>query len=407
MNRIKQKPKSKVYQKFIKRKLDFTVSLLAIILLSPLLTAVAILVKIKLGSPVIFKQQRPGLDEKIFTLYKFRTMTDKKGRDGRVLPDDERLTRFGKILRAASLDELPQLLNILKGDMSIIGPRPLLAEYLPLYDEEQKKRHKVRPGLSGLAQVRGRNAIDWKEKINWDMEYINQISFIGDLRLICLTVKNVLLQKGISTMTKLIIIGAGEHGCSVANVALHMHKYATIAFLDDTVTINPDIGMEVMGTISEADKYIKDYEIFVGIGDNKMRERIQCQLEQVGATIPTLIHPRASLGRQVTLGRGTVVMAGALINCKCRIKQGCIINTAAIVDHDGVIEDYAHISAGAILAGNVSVGEKTFVGVGAVLRNKISIGSNTIIGMGSVVTKCIPDKVIVYGNPAKIIKDRL
>ena len=148
-----------MYAKYIKRILDFILSLIALIVLSPVLLVVAILVRMKLGSPIIFKQQRPGKDEKIFTLYKFRTMTDKKDENGNLLPDSERLTKFGKVLRSTSLDELPELVNILKGDMSIVGPRPLLVEYLPLYSEEQKHRHDVRPGLTGLAQVSGRNSL--------------------------------------------------------------------------------------------------------------------------------------------------------------------------------------------------------------------------------------------------------
>ena len=190
-----------MYRKYIKRILDFILSLIALIILSPILLVIAILVRIKLGSPVIFKQERPGLNEKIFTLYKFRTMTDKKDKEGNLLPDSERLTRFGKMLRSTSLDELPELINILKGDMSIVGPIPLLVEYLELYNEEQKHRHDVRPGLTGLAQVSGRNAISWEEKFNKDIEYINNITFIGDCKIILKTAINVIKKDGISSET--------------------------------------------------------------------------------------------------------------------------------------------------------------------------------------------------------------
>lgn len=187
-----------IYSKFIKRPMDFILSLLAIILLSPILLIVALLVKIKLGSPIIFKQDRPGLNEKIFTMYKFRTMTDERDENGELLPDEMRLTKFGKFLRSTSLDELPEFLNILKGDMSIIGPRPLLVEYLSLYNEHQKRRHEVRPGLSGLAQVNGRNTLSWEEKFKIDIEYVDNISFIGDLKIIFLTVKKVFKREGIN-----------------------------------------------------------------------------------------------------------------------------------------------------------------------------------------------------------------
>ena len=190
-----------IYERYFKRPLDIILSLIAIIVLSPLMLIIAVLVRIYLGSPVIFKQQRPGLNEKIFTMYKFRTMTDERDENGELLPDGIRLTKFGKFLRSTSLDELPELFNILKGDMSIIGPRPLLVEYLPLYNEHQKRRHKVRPGLSGLAQVSGRNAISWEEKFDLDVEYVSSISFLGDLKIIFLTFKKALIREGINSNT--------------------------------------------------------------------------------------------------------------------------------------------------------------------------------------------------------------
>lgn len=186
-----------MYAKYIKRILDFILSLIALIVLSPVLLVVAILVRIKLGSPIIFKQQRPGKDERIFTLYKFRTMTDKKDENGNLLPDSERLTKFGKVLRSTSLDELPELVNILKGDMSIVGPRPLLVKYLPYYTEEERHRHDVRPGLTGLAQVSGRNTISWKEKFDKDIEYVNNISFFYDCSVIIKTVIAVFKHDGV------------------------------------------------------------------------------------------------------------------------------------------------------------------------------------------------------------------
>ena len=181
-----------MYAKYIKRILDFILSLIALIVLSPVLLVVAILVRIKLGSPIIFKQQRPGKDEKIFTLYKFRTMTDKKDENGNLLPDSERLTKFGKVLRSTSLDELPELVNILKGDMSIVGPRPLLIRDMLFMTDEQRKRHTVRQGLTGLAQINGRNNINWEEKLEYDLQYIKNITFVGDVKIIFKTVLKVL-----------------------------------------------------------------------------------------------------------------------------------------------------------------------------------------------------------------------
>ena len=177
-----------MYRKYFKRLVDILCALAAIIVFSWLYIIVAILVRVKLGSPVLFKQERPGLNGKIFTLYKFRTMTDKKDENGELLPDDVRLTKFGRLLRRTSLDELPEAFNILKGDMSVVGPRPLLVKYLSLYNEHQMRRHEVRPGLSGLAQVSGRNGITWEEKFDLDVEYVENVSFSLDVKIILMTV---------------------------------------------------------------------------------------------------------------------------------------------------------------------------------------------------------------------------
>ncbi|MDT6778731.1 sugar transferase, partial [Enterococcus faecium] len=192
--------KKTFYQLFGKRILDILLSGIALIVLSPIILIVGFLVRIKLGSPIIFKQERPGKSEKIFSMYKFRTMTDERDHNGEYLPDEIRLTKFGKMLRATSLDELPELWNILKGDMSIVGPRPLLVEYLPLYSEKQRKRHNVRPGLTGLAQVNGRNAISWEEKFDLDVYYVDKISFFNDLIIIIQTCKKVIKKENINTI---------------------------------------------------------------------------------------------------------------------------------------------------------------------------------------------------------------
>lgn len=187
-----------IYERFIKRPLDIFISLIALLLLWPVMLVIALLVRVKLGSPVLFTQERPGLDEKVFKLYKFRTMTDERDENGELLPDEVRLTKFGKWLRSTSLDELPELMNILKGDMSLVGPRPLLIRYIPRYSEEQRHRHDVRPGLTGLAQVSGRNMISWKDKIDNDVKYVNRITFIGDLKIVIKTVKVALKHDDIS-----------------------------------------------------------------------------------------------------------------------------------------------------------------------------------------------------------------
>lgn len=189
-----------VYEKWIKRILDVILSLSAIVLLSPVLVIVAVLVKVKLGSPVLFTQRRPGLNENIFNMYKFRTMTDERDENGVLLPDEIRLTRFGKKLRSTSLDELPELFNILKGDMSIVGPRPQLVRDMVFMSKEQNLRHTVRQGLTGLAQVNGRNNITWEEKLNYDTEYIKDISLWNDLKIVGKTISKVFAQEDIATI---------------------------------------------------------------------------------------------------------------------------------------------------------------------------------------------------------------
>jgi lipopolysaccharide/colanic/teichoic acid biosynthesis glycosyltransferase len=195
------------YERYVKRPLDCFLALVALIVFSPIIGITALIVKIKIGSPVFFSQERPGLidpktgKERIFRLYKFRSMTNEKDTEGNLLPDEKRLTKVGKVIRAASIDELPELINIIKGDMAVVGPRPLLVKYLPWYSEEQHKRHFVRPGLTGYAQAHGRNAVSWDEKFQMDVDYTERITFFGDAKIILATVKTVIKHEGISSVT--------------------------------------------------------------------------------------------------------------------------------------------------------------------------------------------------------------
>ncbi len=193
--------KKGIYEKYIKRPQDFCLSLVAVVVLSPVIGVTALLVRKKLGSPVLFTQDRPGLNGKIFKMYKFRSMTNAKDKDGKLMSDEVRLTPFGRKLRATSLDELPELFNIIKGDMAIVGPRPLLVHYLQRYDKHQARRHEVRPGFTGYAQVHGRNAISWEEKFDKDVYYVDHISFLEDWKIIFRTIKTVLKREGISSET--------------------------------------------------------------------------------------------------------------------------------------------------------------------------------------------------------------
>ena len=199
------------YEKYFKRPIDIVCAILAIIVFSWLYLIVAILVRVNLGSPVLFRQKRPGKDGKIFEMYKFRSMSNAKNQDGELLPDTERLTKFGRFLRSTSLDELPEAFNILLGQMSIVGPRPLAVQYLPYYNEEEQHRHDVRPGLSGLAQVNGRNAVNWEEKFAYDIEYVNKITFLGDIKIILRTVKTALKRQNIGVRGVDVLLDFDEY----------------------------------------------------------------------------------------------------------------------------------------------------------------------------------------------------
>lgn len=203
------------YEGFIKRPLDCFLAILAFIVFYPVLAVTALLVRKKLGSPVLFSQERPGKDEKIFRLFKFRTMTDETDENGELLPDELRLTKFGQTLRSTSLDELPELINIIKGDMAVVGPRPLLVKYLPYYTKEQRRRHSVRPGLTGYAQVHGRNTVNWDDKFSMDVKYTKKITFLGDVKIILETVRKVFMREGISSDTSVTMEDFRDYCASI------------------------------------------------------------------------------------------------------------------------------------------------------------------------------------------------
>lgn len=417
------KHKLGIYEKYVKRPQDFLCALAATVVLSPVILITAVLIRIKLGAPVIFTQERPGKDGKIFKLYKFRTMTNAKDENGELLSDEVRLTKFGKILRSTSLDELPELFNMLKGDMSVVGPRPLLVKYLPLYNENQARRHEVRPGFTGLAQVNGRNAITWEEKFDWDIKYVDNITFLGDWKIIFKTVITVLKRDGISSetsatmeefrgtnlltrktakgheMKKLAIIGASGHGKVIADIA-RKNGYKEIVFLDDNKDLRECGGYPVTGSSSDANHI--DADVIVGIGNADIRKRIQESIPE--RKLATLVHPNAVVADDVVLGVGTVVMAGAVINPGTKIGKGCIINTCSSVDHDCEVNDYVHVSVGSHLCGTVFVGSKTWIGAGTTVSNNVVICSDCMIGAGAVIINDIKERGTYVGVPARRTK---
>lgn len=399
--------------KFFKRLFDIVASASGLIILSPVFLILVYLIRKNLGSPVFFIQERPGKDGKPFKMIKFRSMRDALDSDGIPLPDSERLTPFGKKLRAASLDELPELWNVLKGDMSLVGPRPLLMQYLPLYDNFQNRRHEMRPGITGWAQVNGRNALSWDEKFACDVWYIDHYSFWLDMKILFLTVKKVLIKEGISaegeaTMPpftgnrKLAVIGAGGHGKVVAELAAALGTYGEIVFLDDRAQSSIN-GFPVIGTtlLLENSLSPEQYDVAVAVGNNRIRRQIAEKAATLGFSLPVLIHPNAYVSPSATVGQGSVVMAQAVVQAGSVLKDGVIVNTAATVDHDCLLDAFVHISPGAHLSGNTHIGEESWIGTGACSRQQIRIGSRATIGAGAVVVRDVSDGMTVAGNPAK------
>ena len=380
----------------LKRGFDFSIALALLVVLSPLLALLALTVRVKLGRPVLFTQVRPGRQGTPFEFYKFRTMTVARDAAGELLPDAARLTPFGELMRKSSLDELPQLVNVLKGDMSLVGPRPLLMEYLPLYSERQSKRHAVRPGMTGWAQVNGRNSLTWEERLNSTSGTWNTIVPL-DLKVIAMTlwhaaaagfatgaryhdqVHRVATRQGkLKASEKLLLFGAGGHAKVVIDIVEQQGNFEIAGLLDDDPRHQGKglFGYPVLGTRAElpALRSAQLCHAIVTIGDNAMRAAVAAHLHQLGWRFASAIHPRASISRGVSIGPGSVVMAGCVINADASLGGHVIVNSGATVDHDCRIEDAVHIAPGCHLCGGVSVGPGTLLGAGTTVTPGVSIG---------------------------------
>lgn len=410
----------------IKRLFDVVFALIFIVLFSVIMLVTAVIVRLKLGSPVIFKQKRPGLYGKPFYLYKFRTMTSECDEQGNPLPDHLRLTPTGKLIRKLSLDELPQLFNVLNGDISLVGPRPLLMEYLPLYSEEQSRRHHVKPGITGWAQVNGRNAISWDERFKLDVWYVDNESFLLDLKILGLTFIKVIKRDGInqanhvtvekftgtpkrgdSKMEKIILIGAGGHSKVVQDIVTSSNQMKLCAIVDDKydeTTIKNGITYGPINFLNEINQ--ADFKFSIAIGNNEVRKKIHESLQIPLEQYATLIHPQAIVSPSAEINNGTVVMAGAIINANTKVGCHCIINTGAVIEHDNTIANYVHISPNATLAGTVSVGTGSQVGAGATVIQNKQVGEWSMIGAGAVVIHDIGNHLTAVGVPAKIIETK-
>jgi len=372
-----------VYRKFGKRAVDIAAAVFGILILSPFLIVIALLVRFKLGAPVIFRQARPGKDEKIFDIYKFRTMTSAKDKEGRLLPDEKRLTYFGNVLRKLSLDELPELWNILKGDMSLVGPRPLLPEYIPRYNAEQKRRHNVRPGLTGAAQVNGRNAISWEEKFAFDTWYVDNYNLWGDIKIILMTVVKVVKRQGITSaqsvtaeaflpdieihdleevlMPKdLVIVGANGLGREVAwyiSVSEHCKdRFNMLGYIDDDAALLGQNlnGYSVLGGTPWLMARRDEICAVICIPDADNRKNTCERLKTNPAiTFPTIISTGIKLADTVRIGDGCILCPGALLTVNINIGDFVIVNSGCTISHDAVITDFANLYPGADMVHSV------------------------------------------------------
>jgi sugar O-acyltransferase (sialic acid O-acetyltransferase NeuD family) len=402
------------YRNYGKRLFDLIIAVPALILLSPVLLVTAGLVRVWLGAPVLFRQERPGLRGRRFFISKFRSMTDERDENGNLLPDEQRLTRFGRFLRSSSLDELPELWNVITGQMSLVGPRPLKVSYLDLYTPEQSRRHEAVPGITGWAQVNGRNAVAWDERFKLDVWYVENCSLWVDMKILWKTVAAVLGRRGISaeghsTMpeftgtparSKIVVIGAGGHGKVVVST-LQAAGHVVDAVYDD----NPRawgstlLDVPVRGPVEELKTSVGVRGV-LGIGNNSVRERL-------ARTLPldwmTVIHPQSFVHSSVQLGAGTVVFAGAVVQPDTVVGRHAIINTCASIDHDCRVGDFSAVCPGARLAGTVTVGERCLLGTGCCVIPNIQIASDVVVGAGTVVIRDLPSDCTLVGSPSRFI----
>lgn len=413
----------------MKRFFDLLVSSVAFLLLSPLLLVLAALIRWKLGSPMFFRQTRPGVGGRPFQMIKFRTMLDAVDESGDPLPDEKRMTRLGHFLRATSLDELPELWNVIKGEMSLVGPRPLLMEYLPLYDAEQMRRHDVRPGITGWAQVNGRNAVSWEEKFKLDLWYVVNESFWLDLKILLLTVKKVLIREGISgegeaTMTrfagnkntqeggvtgKLIgIYGASGFGREVMPLARERYDSddSELVFIDDNPQLDTVGGIKVFSYTEFLSHQAGEKKLVVAISDGKIRRKIEQRCEEDGVSLVSIHAVNNVILDAVEFGDGSILCPFVTVTSNVKIGKSFHANIYSYVAHDCVIGDYVTFAPAVKCNGNVIIEDNAYIGTGAIIKQgspskPIIIGEGAVVGMGAVVTKNVPPGVVVIGNPAK------
>lgn len=425
--------RQKIYINYVKRPIGFLGALVALIIFSPImLILMAVLYFANKGAGVFFLQARPGKNAVIFKAIKFKTMTDERDSEGNLLPDGERITPVGHFIRSTSLDELPQLINILKGEMAFIGPRPLLISYLPLYTQEQMHRHDVLPGLSGLAQINGRNNIPWEKKFELDLYYIDHIGPLMDMKIFLKTIVKVFMRSDINTssgksatmelftgtnnkknenMKDIAILGMGGLGREILSLIKEINKvenkWNIIGFFDDGYSPGYEChGLKNHGGINLLNSWDRPLALVIAIGSPNTKKSIYNKIINKNIYYPTLIHPCAVIADpdSVRIGEGSLICANNMITCDIVIGKFVLLNLSCTLGHDTIIKDFCAFMPTCNISGECVIEEGTYCGTGVKIINKITIGRDTIVGAGSVVVRSLPSGCTAVGSPAKPIK---
>jgi sugar O-acyltransferase (sialic acid O-acetyltransferase NeuD family) len=416
-----------------KRAFDVVIAVLLFVLTLPIQAATALAIRIRLGSPVLFRQTRPGLHGEPFEIIKFRTMLDDDPPLG-LIDDASRMTPLGLWLRGTSIDELPTLWNVIRGDLSLVGPRPLMLRYPERYSPEQARRHEVPPGISGLAQVSGRNELSWEDKFRLDVYYVDHHTFRGDLKILSDTVGSVARRDGISaageTTTSeflgtddqkkkqvtapLFIIGAGGFGREVFSIIATLEGSGSVphpaGFIDDApspadVDSVEALGSRVVGSITDLARRTEPFGALLAVSSSTDREAIAGLLAHSPVTYPVLVHPHATIGCNVDLSEGVIAAPGSRLSTNIRVGRHVHIDQNTAIGHDCNLGDFSRLNPQACVSGNVTIGRRAMIGANAIVLQGLTVGDDAIVGAGAVVTHSVDADVTVMAAPARRFYD--